>query len=301
MQTTTREIRPSSRDAGRLRNHFNIDKKRRTNQHFQPHAHYHPFYEFFYLMKGHCRFFLHGASVELNAGDLLIIPPGQYHYNVYEKEPIHDRFALYFDDHVLTKDLREQLPLFAEADASAAIFHVSKDVRPIVQDYFEHMLSYYREASTFGDVMLSYMFPAFLLYLSRHVYEPELKETAPVTAAMQDAVKYIHENYAENITLEGAAASAGLAPTYFSRKFKEIVVTGFRDYLTFVRLREAASLLRKTHLPISEVARRCGFNSSNYFGDAFRGAYGMPPRQYRQSEDEVFMLSQQDGNPKVSL
>ena len=271
MQTTTREIRPSSRDAGRLRNHFNIDKKRRTNQHFQPHAHYHP------------------------------IPPGQYHYNVYEKEPIHDRFALYFDDHVLTKDLREQLPLFAEADASAAIFHVSKDVRPTVQDYFEHMLSYYREASSFGDVMLSYMFPAFLLYLSRHVYEPELKETAPVTAAMQDAVKYIHENYAENITLEGAAASAGLAPTYFSRKFKEIVGTGFRDYLTFVRLREAASLLRNTHLPISEVARRCGFNSSNYFGDAFRGAYGMPPRQYRQSEDEVFMLSQQDGNPKVSL
>ncbi len=118
---------------------------------------------------------------------------------------------------------------------------------------------------------------------------------------MQDAVKYIHENYAENITLEGAAASAGLAPTYFSRKFKEIVGTGFRDYLTFVRLREAASLLRKTHLPISEVARRCGFNSSNYFGDAFRSAYGMPPRQYRQSEDEVFMLSQQDGNPKVSL
>ena len=172
MQTTTREIRPSSRDAGRLRNHFNIDKKRRTKQHFQPHAHYHPFYEFFYLMNGHCRFFLHGASVELNAGDLLIIPPGQYHYNVYEKEPIHDRFALYFDDHVLTKDLREQLPLFAEADASAAIFHVSKDVRPIVQDYFEHMLSYYREASSFGDVMLSYMFPAFLLYLSRHVYEP---------------------------------------------------------------------------------------------------------------------------------
>ena len=135
----------------------------------------------------------------------------------------------------------------------------------------------------------------------RHVYEPELKETAPVTAAMQDAVKYIHENYAENITLEGAAASAGLAPTYFSRKFKEIVGTGFRDYLTFVRLREAASLLRKTHLPICEVARRCGFNSSNYFGDAFRSAYGMPPRQYRQSEDEVFMLSQQDGNPKVVL
>ena len=301
MENITREIRPSSRDAGRLRNHFNIDKKRRTNQHFQPHAHYHPFYEFFYLIKGHCRFFIYHSSIELNAGDLLIIPPGQYHYNVYGKEPIHDRFALYFDEHFLTRELREQLPLFAESEADAAVFHVEKAVREHVLSTFEQMLSYYREASTFGDTILSYMFPAMLLYLSRHVYEPELRETSPITAAMQDTVKYIHTNYSENITLEGAAGTAGLAPTYFSRKFKEIVGTGFRDYLTFVRLREAAEMLRRTHLPVSEIARQCGFNSSNYFGDAFRAAYGMSPRQYRQSEEAVFMLSQQEGNPKVSL
>lgn len=298
---TTREIRPSSRDAGRLRNHFNIDKKRRTNQHLQPHAHYHPFYEFFYLMQGHCRFFLHGASVELTPGDLLIIPPGQYHYNVYGKEHIHDRYTLYFDEHVLTDELLRQLPLFAQAETNATVFHVNKDTRPKIQEYFEIMLGYYREASTYGDTILSYMVPALLLYLSRNVQEPELRETSPITAAMQDTVKYIHDNYAENITLESAAASAGLAPTYFSRKFKEIVGAGFRDYLTFVRLREAAELLRKTHLPISEVARRCGFNSSNYFGDAFRNAYGMPPRQYRQSEEAVFIQSQQPGDPKVSL
>lgn len=296
-----REIRPSSRDAGRLRNHFNIDKKRRTNQHVQPHAHYHPFYEFFYMHNGHCRFFIHSSSVELNDGDLLIIPPGHYHYNVYDKKPTHDRYVLYFDEYVITDKLRDLLPIFAEADKEAAVFHVNKDVRPIVQQYFEDMVAYYREASNYGDAIISYMFPAFLLYLSRHVHEPELRETSPITAAMQDAVKYIHDNYPENITLDAAADAAGLAPTYFSRKFKEIVGTGFRDYLTFVRLREAASMLRRTHLPICEVARKCGFNSSNYFGDAFRNAYGISPREFRQSEEEVFMLSQQPGNPKLSL
>lgn len=301
MENITREIRPSSRDAGRLRNHFNIDKKRRTNQHFQPHAHYHPFYEFFYLIKGHCRFFIYHSSVELNPGDLLIIPPGQYHYNVYIKEPIHDRFAIYFDKQIFTQSLSEQLQIFSKVEKEAVVFHVDRDVRDKVQSAFEEMLTYYREASTFGDTILSYIFPAVLLFLSRHVHEPELREISPITAAMQDTVKYIHDNYSENITLEDVANEAGLAPTYFSRKFKEIVGTGFRDYLTFVRLREAAVLLRKTRLPISEVARQCGFNSSNYFGDAFRSAYGMPPRQYRQSEEEVFMQSQQEGDPKLSL
>ncbi|MDO4805256.1 MAG: helix-turn-helix domain-containing protein [Lachnospiraceae bacterium] len=296
-----REIRPSSRDTGRLRNHFNIDKKRRTNQHFQPHAHFHPFYEIFFLINGHCRFFLHSTSIEMMPGSFLIIPPGEYHYNVYVKEPLHDRFALYCDDYYLTEDLHAELGILSEAKTKAALFQINKKFRPAVVNYLETMLRYYREADSYGDTMLRYMFPAFLLYLSRNIYEPDLSETEPVTSAMQDAVKNILSNYAENISLEGAAAAAGLAPTYFSRKFKEIVGTGFKDYLTFVRLREAAKLLRNSPLSISEVSRRCGFNSPNYFGDAFRRAYGISPSEYRQSEEEIFMVSEQSGNPRVSL
>ena len=82
-----------------------------------------------------------------------------------------------------------------------------------------------------------------------------------------------------------AASEAGLTPTYFSRKFKEVVGTGFRDYVNFVRLGGAASLLRTTQLSIQEISRRCGFNSANYFGDAFRSAYGISPREFRKSED----------------
>ena len=82
-----------------------------------------------------------------------------------------------------------------------------------------------------------------------------------------------------------AASEAGLTPTYFSRKFKEVVGTGFRDYVNFIRLGGAASLLRTTQLSIQEISRRCGFNSANYFGDAFRSAYGISPREFRKSED----------------
>jgi len=35
-------------------------------------------------------------------------------------------------------------------------------------------------------------------------------------------------------------------------------------------------------LEIGEIAEKCGFSSSNYFGDAFKKINGISPRQYRK-------------------
>ena len=40
-------------------------------------------------------------------------------------------------------------------------------------------------------------------------------------------------------------------------------------------------LLKGGNLRVSQVARRCGFDSENYFRQQFRLRYGMSPRQFR--------------------
>ena len=66
---------------------------------------------------------------------------------------------------------------------------------------------------------------------------------------------------------------------------KALAGIGFRDYLAHMRLKEAARLLRTTQRPIQEIACHCGFTSSNYFGDVFRSAYKVSPREYRRREE----------------
>ena len=162
---------------------------------------------------------------------------------------------------------------------------MDQNALPAVKEYLEKLNTFYYSEKAVGDVLINYVFPEFLLFLAQHVSEPELEETAPTVASIQKSVQYIKDNYAQDLTLDMAASEAGLTPTYFSRKFKEVVGTGFRDYVNFVRLGGAASLLRTTQLSIQEISRRCGFNSANYFGDAFRSAYGISPREFRKSED----------------
>jgi len=53
------------------------------------------------------------------------------------------------------------------------------------------------------------------------------------------------------------------------------------QFLKEKRLEKAARLLKGGNLRVSQVARRCGFDSENYFRQQFRLRYGMSPRQFR--------------------
>lgn len=45
--------------------------------------HSHPYCEMLCLRSGACRFFIEGSIYDLNAGDIMLIPPHTYHYARY--------------------------------------------------------------------------------------------------------------------------------------------------------------------------------------------------------------------------
>ncbi|HEY0372528.1 MAG TPA: helix-turn-helix domain-containing protein, partial [Thermoanaerobaculia bacterium] len=55
------------------------------------------------------------------------------------------------------------------------------------------------------------------------------------------------------------------------------------QFLKEKRLEKAARLLKAGNVRVSQVARRCGFDSENYFRQQFRLRYGMSPRQFRSN------------------
>lgn len=59
----------------------------------------------------------------------------------------------------------------------------------------------------------------------------------------------------------------------------------FREYLTSLRMKKAARLLRETGDGIGDIAQSCGYHGSSTFYRNFQEYYGMSPGQYRK-EDE---------------
>lgn len=86
---------------------------------------------------------------------------------------------------------------------------------------------------------------------------------------------------ADNVTVEELAAIAGVSKFHFIRLFSATTGHTPYQYLLRLRLRSGAQLLSTTALPVSDVARMCGYASSGQFAAAFRREYGVSPTMFR--------------------
>lgn len=87
----------------------------------------------------------------------------------------------------------------------------------------------------------------------------------------------------EEVTVEAVTKELGYTRQYISGRFHRITGRLLSHFLKEKRLEKAARLLRTGNIRVSQVARRCGFDSENYFRQQFRMRYGMSPRQFRSN------------------
>lgn len=103
----------------------------------------------------------------------------------------------------------------------------------------------------------------------------------PESGAVSDAMAHIRSHYARNITVESLARLVSMSPSHFSRLFKKH--TGYTpyEYLIKIRIDNAKSLLKRTDLPVAEIAFSIGFNSPSSFIYTFRVKTGISPSRFR--------------------
>ncbi|WP_432950526.1 AraC family transcriptional regulator [Kribbella sp. CA-253562] len=82
---------------------------------------------------------------------------------------------------------------------------------------------------------------------------------------------------------------AGVSAAHLSRSLRAAYGTTPTEYVTDLRLEQAASLLAATTAPIAEIARRCGFSSQSYFTRRFTAAHQVSPRTFRHQAQRAFV------------
>lgn len=112
--------------------------------------------------------------------------------------------------------------------------------------------------------------------------EPE-EEIPTVNPAFICLIQYLNEHYREKITLEDLSARFNLGKNYICNLFTKHYNTTLTCFITDLRMKAAAKLLRdKTHL-MKEIAYLSGYSSYVHFFKVFREYYGMSPKQLLES------------------
>ena len=99
----------------------------------------------------------------------------------------------------------------------------------------------------------------------------------------QQAVEYIQNHIAEDISLDIVSELVGISPSHFSRIFKNTTNEGLVSYITRTRMSKAAFSLLHADKSIKTIAAQTGFKDYSYFCKIFKQHFSMTPGDYRRS------------------
>ncbi|TYS54448.1 AraC family transcriptional regulator [Sutcliffiella horikoshii] len=99
---------------------------------------------------------------------------------------------------------------------------------------------------------------------------------------IKDACTYMEKYFSDEITLDMLAESAGMTPSYFSKKFKEQLGVSPIQYLLEIRMKVARDLLKEQEQNVKQISQEIGFQDEFYFSRKFKSYYGVSPRLYRK-------------------
>ena len=126
---------------------------------------------------------------------------------------------------------------------------------------------------------LKYMFVE--LYKHCQSIDAGYEEASPTKQIFQKAVRYINENYMQQISCDSIASRFNYSTSYMQYIFKKEGNTTIKAYINNIRLNQARYLLANSHTNVTNVGLACGFLDSNYFSTAFKNKYGTSPKKYR--------------------
>lgn len=271
--------------------HFMINKQIREAAFKMDRSHSHDCYEFMYLFSGECNMLINHSIYKMKPGSIVIIPPGEIHKSAYgnnakvKQERAVARFSLKDIDWICSAIGKENVL----ENLTDVIIQVPEKRCDYIESLITRMIYEYQVRDEFSSGEVKTLFQELILFFMRcrKYGESAVRELDAEDGAIQEIATYIYENFEKQIFLDDVAKKFSISRSYLSKKFKATTGMGFKEYLLNVRIKEACRRLLETNESITEIAFVCGFNDSNYFGDAFRRIKGISPNKYRHNKEVV--------------
>ena len=96
---------------------------------------------------------------------------------------------------------------------------------------------------------------------------------------VRGTIQWIREHYDEPLRIPDLARQAGLSPSAFHRRFRDVTALSPLQYQKRIRLQQARELLVTDAGDIAAVGHRVGYDSPSQFNREYRRLFGAPPGQ----------------------
>ena len=237
--------------------------------------HIHTCYEIYYLQNGVSNYTIGDELYHLDSKSLVLIPPGVPHKSNTLTNL--NRINIYFSKTYFSAKEFATLSRCFEKHYYA----VPPELTAQIDLIFKSLLKETVHTRTDSDLLIRNYVTILLIQLNR-LLTCEEKTFESTDTIIKNSLVYISEHLHEALSLEQVANHFALNPSYFSRKFKSVIGTNFKNYIIFARVGKAQQMLTNSNLSLSDISSACGFQDSNYFSTVFKRIIGVSPAKFRK-------------------
>jgi len=252
--------------------------------------HAHEEYELHLIVATRGKAFVGDYIGEYTPGMLFLTGPNLPHNWITDKvvsEPVALRDMLVQFSHASIEDLARGFPEFAEVLEMLKMAQSGIEFEGFNPTFARGHMEAIRDSKGPERILA---FVRFLVRLNEHAEKKTLsvaKLVQPAGSSRQarigEVVDHIVANFADEISVDGAAKMAGMSPASFSRNFQAATGNRFVEFVNRVRIGQACGMLYASDEQITAICYQVGFQNLANFNRHFLKMKNMTPSEYRDT------------------
>ena len=247
--------------------------------------HRHDGCEIMFIYSGYGWCSINGVHLPLLPGDLFFMKEGDEHEFLLNAHGAY--YNVMFRPEIFSGNDWNELRKFSIYSDRFDPCFSAKYIFPLpITGQLSHLLeSLRREAETEGTgqaLMLKARLCELLITIGRYASIFNCSGQVKADSLIGPVIDYVLHHFNENISLTSLARQVKCSPEYLGKKFRKSVGLGVSDYLAYVRIDRARSMLEKESLTLSEIAYRLGFCDPAHFSKTFQKITGVLPSNFRK-------------------
>jgi AraC-like DNA-binding protein len=256
----------------------------------------HPYCELNVVLRGEGIAMVEGEETRRAVNDIMLLGPGIPHWGKVTKYP-HRAITVYFlpsallefcNPHVSVSILRRFSAPRSLGERMVRLppaMHrrLVRSLRDIDNEFRRRAFGWELRA---GAILFSEIVSLMRWEASRgsgHSGDAADVDWRPVVQAL----RYLRENYADQVYAADVAKAAGVSETRLKLVFRRALGMPWVKYLQIYRTHRAALMLCEGRMNVTEVALNVGFESLSHFNSTFRSIMGQTPSQYAQQRHQL--------------
>lgn len=256
--------------------------------------HWHPEIELTLILSGEMEYQINDATYHLSAGNGIFGNSNSLHTGhrinaqecTYLSITFHPRFLYGYENSILqtkyvgfitSNESWASLPFSLSVDWQKEILETMKEIYLLSKEPpedFELIL----------QIKLLSIWQKLYLHFSK---QPEKGKTSLLhIQRLREILKFVHENYAEEISLDDIALSTSLSKSECCRFFRKHMNMTIFDYILYYKIQRSLPLLSEDQ-SITDTALAVGFSSASYYTQIFKRYMKCTPLQYKKSISNI--------------